>query len=42
LVVPDLPLEEAGSLRQAAQAEEIDLILLVAPTSPPERMRRIA
>jgi tryptophan synthase alpha chain len=42
LVVPDLPLEEAGSLREATQAEGIDLILLVAPTSPAERMRRIA
>ncbi len=42
LVVPDLPLEEAGSLRQAAQAEEMDLILLVAPTSPVERMQQIA
>jgi tryptophan synthase alpha chain len=42
LVVPDLPLEEAEPLREATQAEGIDLILLVAPTSPPERMRRIA
>ncbi|MEN9203466.1 MAG: tryptophan synthase subunit alpha [Thermostichus sp. DG_1_6_bins_120] len=42
LVVPDLPLEEAEPLRQAAQAEHLDLILLVAPTSPVERMQQIA
>ncbi|MGQ9836498.1 MAG: tryptophan synthase subunit alpha [Cyanobacteriota bacterium] len=42
LVVPDLPLEEAQPLRQAAQAEQMDLILLVAPTSPVERMQQIA
>ncbi|MCF2971209.1 tryptophan synthase subunit alpha [Synechococcus sp. Nb3U1] len=42
LVVPDLPLEEAEPLRQAAQAEQMDLILLVAPTSPVERMQQIA
>ncbi|MFQ3584861.1 MAG: tryptophan synthase subunit alpha [Cyanobacteriota bacterium] len=42
LVVPDLPLEEAEPLRQAAEAEQIDLILLVAPTSPAERMHQIA
>ncbi len=42
LVVPDLPLEEAEPLRQAAQAKGIDLILLVAPTSSAQRMRQIA
>ena len=42
LVVPDLPLEEAVKLSQIAESNEIDLILLVAPTTPIDRMKRIA
>jgi tryptophan synthase alpha chain len=42
LIVPDLPAEEAGEWRDAARARGIHLVLLVAPTSPPERIRRIA
>ncbi len=42
LVVPDLPLEEAISLVDAATLAGIEVILLVAPTSPPERMAKIA
>lgn len=42
LVVPDLPLEEAESLLQPAAAKGIEVILLVAPTSPPERIQVIA
>jgi tryptophan synthase alpha chain len=42
LVVPDLPLEEAQSLLEAAQARGIEVILLVAPTTPPERIKAIA
>jgi len=42
LVVPDLPLEEAESLLQPAAAKGIEVILLVAPTSPPERIQAIA
>jgi tryptophan synthase alpha chain len=41
LVVPDLPLEEAEKLSAIAAAEGLDLVLLVAPTTPPERMARI-
>jgi tryptophan synthase alpha chain len=42
LVVPDLPLEEADSLLSPAAAYGIELVLLVAPTSPPERIAAIA
>ncbi|MBD2258476.1 tryptophan synthase subunit alpha [Pseudanabaena sp. FACHB-2040] len=42
LVVPDLPLEEVNTLSGEAQAAGIDLVLLVAPTSPEERIRAIA
>ena len=41
LVVPDLPLEEAERLSAIAAAYGLDLVLLVAPTTPPERMARI-
>ena len=42
LVIPDLPLEEAEPLLQAAQAKNIEVTLLVAPTSSKERILRIA
>ena len=42
LVVPDLPLEEAEKLSAIAAAEALDLVLLVAPTTPADRMGRIA
>ncbi len=42
LVVPDLPLEEAETLSTIAAGHGLDLVLLVAPTTPPERMARIA
>jgi tryptophan synthase alpha chain len=41
LVVPDLPLEEAEKLSSIAAEQGLDLVLLVAPTTPPERMARI-
>jgi tryptophan synthase alpha chain len=41
LVVPDLPLEEAEGLLLPAQAMGIDLILLIAPTSPESRIMAI-
>jgi tryptophan synthase alpha chain len=41
LVVPDLPLEEAEKLSPIAANHGLDLVLLVAPTTPPERMARI-
>jgi len=42
LVVPDLPLEEAEELIQTAASFGIDVILLVAPTSPQDRIIAIA
>lgn len=42
LVVPDLPLEEAEILLKSAQEIGIEVILLVAPTSSPERIKAIA
>jgi hypothetical protein len=41
LVVPDLPLEEAERLSTIATSHGLDLVLLVAPTTPAERMARI-
>ena len=38
LIVPDVPLEEAGQLRAAADAAGLALILLVAPTTPDARL----
>ncbi len=42
LVVPDLPLEEAESLLNPAAEIGIEVILLVAPTSPKARIQAIA
>jgi tryptophan synthase alpha chain len=42
LVVPDLPLEEADSLLKPAAQMGIDVTLLIAPTSPVERIQAIA
>ncbi|MEQ8757883.1 MAG: tryptophan synthase subunit alpha [Coleofasciculus sp. G1-WW12-02] len=42
LVVPDLPLEEAESLIQPATEIGIEVVLLVAPTSPKARIDAIA
>jgi tryptophan synthase alpha chain len=42
LVIPDLPLEEVAGVMQAATLAGIEVILLVAPTSPQERIEAIA
>lgn len=42
LVVPDLPLEEAETLLKPATEVGIEVILLVAPTSPLDRIEAIA
>jgi tryptophan synthase alpha chain len=41
LIVPDLPLEEAAATLAACDAAGVDLIPLVAPTTPDERLKRI-
>lgn len=42
VIVPDLPPEEAGPWIKEARASKVDTIFLVAPTSPPERIKRIS
>src|SRR5262249_27444326 len=41
LIVPDLPGTEAEELYQAARQQGLDLIQLVAPTTPRERVQQI-
>jgi tryptophan synthase alpha chain len=42
LIVPDLPHEESEPLRAETEPAGLDLIHLVAPTSPPARVKAIA
>jgi tryptophan synthase alpha chain len=42
LLVVDLPLEEAAELARPARAHGLDIIYLLAPTTPAERVRAIA
>ncbi|HXW58771.1 MAG TPA: tryptophan synthase subunit alpha [Solirubrobacteraceae bacterium] len=41
LIVPDLPLEEAGEVARACEDGGLALVPLVAPTTTPERLRAI-
>lgn len=41
LIVPDLPGDEAAELAHLVQRENLALVQLVAPTTPPERLARI-
>jgi tryptophan synthase alpha chain len=41
-IVPDLPREESGAVREALGARGLALVPLVAPTTPPARRRAIA
>lgn len=42
LLVPDIPLEETPPIRAAAEAAGLELVLLVTPTTPRERMEAIS
>tara|TARA_Y100001968_G_scaffold140014_1_gene128124 strand:- start:255 stop:1091 length:837 start_codon:yes stop_codon:yes gene_type:complete len=42
LVIPDLPLEEAKRFSPIASDKGLDLVLLVAPTTPTDRIKKIA
>lgn len=42
IIIPDLPIEEAGKVLRATKKHKVDLILLVAPTSTPTRLKRIS
>lgn len=42
VIVPDLPVEESNSLRQAAARHGIGTVLFVAPTSPTSRIEAVA
>lgn len=41
-IVPDLPLEEAGGVREAMDGAGLALVPLIAPTTPAERRQAIA
>ena len=41
VILPDMPLEEAGPWTEAADQAEIETVLLAAPTAPDERLPRI-
>jgi tryptophan synthase alpha chain len=41
LIVPDLPIEEAPSLRELCDARGVALVPIVGPTTPDERLERI-
>lgn len=41
VIVPDLPLEEASELQHALHGQDLDLVLLAAPTSSEERLKKI-
>lgn len=42
LIVPDLPLEESADITTSLEKRGLGLIQLVAPTTPPERLRKLA
>jgi tryptophan synthase alpha chain len=42
VVVPDVPVEEAGDLQRIAREHGVDVVLLAAPTSTDARLERIA
>ncbi len=41
VIVTDLPPEEAGEWVEAARASQVDTVFLLAPTSPPARVKKV-
>ena len=41
-IVPDLPVEESGPLRDICRREDFSLVQLITPTTPPDRAKKIA
>jgi tryptophan synthase alpha chain len=41
LIIPDLPVDEAGQFKRSADKFNLSTVFLVAPTSPPDRVKRI-
>lgn len=42
LIIPDLPIEEAGPVEEACRNNGLALVYLVSPASPPERISALA
>jgi tryptophan synthase alpha chain len=42
LIVPDLPVEEAGPLAKLCRRDDLSLVQLITPTTPADRAKRIA
>src|SRR5699024_9213997 len=42
LIIPDLPIEEAPSIKQTADSNNLKLAMLIAPTTPLRRAKKIA
>jgi tryptophan synthase alpha chain len=42
LLLPDLPADEGEEVRPIARAHDLDLVFLVAPTTPPDRQAKIS
>ena len=42
MIIPDLPPEEAGPWITEARRKDLDTIFLIAPTSPPERIKLVS
>jgi tryptophan synthase alpha chain len=42
VIIPDMPVEESGSIRPLARRYGMDVMLLAAPTSGEERLRKVA
>ncbi|HWR25715.1 MAG TPA: tryptophan synthase subunit alpha [Methanosarcina sp.] len=41
LIIPDIPVEETTELKQSCERYGLDLIFLIAPTTTPDRIRKI-